>query len=107
MTNKGADMLVGLAQRASAIASGGFLAERAIRGGHAKLVIVAADAAKNTEKRMRDKCKSYKVPLITYGTGAHLGRIIGKEHRAVIAITDAGFAKAVYEKIEETANIMK
>ena len=60
----------------------------------AKLVLLAADASSNTEKKVSDKCKFYNVPVRKVEDRSVLGRSIGKEARVVVAVTDQGFAKA-------------
>ena len=87
--------LIGLANKAGKVTTGEFSVERAIRSGHACLVVTARDASENTKKRFADKCTYYQVPLLTYSVKADLGRITGHEERASLAVTDPGFAKAI------------
>lgn len=87
--------LLGLAARAGRIKSGTFLTEEAIRGKTASLVILAADAEKNSRKTVLDKCRFYHVPVCEYGTKQQLGKAIGKGDRSCIAVADDGFAKAM------------
>lgn len=91
--------MLGLATRAGRIASGEFQTETAVKSGTAHLVIVAEDASENTKKLFSDKCSFYKIPFIIMGTKEALGRAIGKEFRASLAILDAGFAEAVMKKL--------
>ena len=46
--------LLGLAERAGKIASGEFAAEKAVKIGKARLIIVAEDASDNTKKKFSD-----------------------------------------------------
>ena len=46
--------LLGLAERAGKIASGEFAAEKAVKTGKARLIIVAEDASDNTKKKFSD-----------------------------------------------------
>ncbi|MGA8942747.1 MAG: YlxQ family RNA-binding protein [Thermoactinomyces sp.] len=84
---------LGLAMRAGKVVSGEELVLKEIRSGKACLVILAADAQKNTEKKIADKCSFYNIPLVQYGDRKQLGRAIGKEERVVVAVTDQGFAR--------------
>ena len=93
--------MIGLAERAGRIRSGGFETEEAVLKGKAKLVILAGDASENTSKRFDDKCRSHGVPVIRYGTRETLGACIGKEERSCLAVTDYGFAKKIRELSEE------
>lgn len=87
--------LAGLAARAGKIASGEFSVEKAVKSGKGYLVIVAADASDNTRKKFSNMCDYYKVPILFLETREELGRAVGKEFRASIAVLDAGFAKAM------------
>lgn len=85
--------LLGLANRARKLISGEELVVKEIRSGKARLVLLAEDASKNTEKKISDKCAYYQVPLKRVENRSLLGQAIGKEARVVVAILDEGFAK--------------
>ncbi len=100
MTNKDKVLsMVGLATRAGKVASGEFSTEKAVKSGKAVLVLVAGDASENTKKMFTNMCAFYKVPLRIYGTKETLGRAMGKEYRASIALLDRGFAGSVLKLI--------
>lgn len=86
---------LGLAMRAGKVITGDDTVMKAVRSGDAKLVLLAADAAANAQKKYRDKCSFYKVPLIEQGSRFELGSAIGKVERVVLAVTDAGFADRI------------
>jgi ribosomal protein L7Ae-like RNA K-turn-binding protein len=92
--------LLGLAMRAGRVVSGEAQVVEEIRAGNAHLVVLATDAAKNSEKKIIDKCVHYGVPLIRHGTREELGRAIGKEERVTIAVLDAGFAKSLSKLVQ-------
>ena len=94
--------MLGLAMKAGKIKSGGFLTQESIRAGTACLVIIAADAQKNTGKRITDKCNYYNVPFRVYGIKSELGGAIGKGECACAAVTDEGFAKSIMQLTENT-----
>ena len=71
--------LLGLAERAGKIASGEFAAEKAVKTGKARLIIVAEDASDNTKKKFSDMCKYYQVPFACYSQKELLGHGIGKD----------------------------
>lgn len=91
--------LVGLAQRAGKIASGEFSTEKSVKEGKAYCVIVALDASENTKKNFTNMCNYYHIPIYFYGDKETIGKAIGKEFRASIAINDEGFAKSVVRQI--------
>jgi ribosomal protein L7Ae-like RNA K-turn-binding protein len=95
--------LIGLATKAGKVASGEFSTEKAIKGHKACMVVVASDASDNTKKMFENMCAWHKVPMIVYGTKESLGRAMGKEHRASLALLDMGFYKSI-EKLVNPAD---
>lgn len=93
--------LLGIAARANRIASGEFQTEHAVKSGDAHLVLVAEDASENTKKSVRNMCGFYQIPVKEYGTREQLGHCIGKEFRAMLAVTDQGLADSVQKKLAE------
>ena len=65
------------------------------------LVLAASDNAKNSEKRLGDKCAHYGVPLYTLDTdGEALARAVGKTARlAAVAVTDENLCRLVLSKL--------
>ena len=48
-----------------------------------------------------NQCKHYQVPFYCWGLKEELGRAIGKEFRASIAVTDQGFAEALLKQLDK------
>lgn len=94
--------LLGLAARGRNLVSGEFSTEKAIKAGKASLVVVSREASDNTREMFTNKCAFYKVPIYFYGTKEELGRAIGKEMRASLAVTDAGLADSIMKRLEES-----
>ena len=92
--------LVSLATKAGKTASGDFCTEKVVKTGMAVLVIVAEDASANTKKKFKNMCDFYEVPIYFYGDKDTLGHAMGKEFRATLAVTDAGFAKGIKKHLE-------
>ncbi|CAI6027974.1 hypothetical protein COHCIP112018_00585 [Cohnella sp. JJ-181] len=88
---------LGLAMRAGKLVSGDETVLKSIRGGEAKLVVIARDASDNTRKKVADKCASYGVELLTGYSRYDLGSAVGKPERVLFAVTDQGFANLVRE----------
>ena len=99
--------LLGLATKAGRTASGEFMTEKSVKEGTAYLVIVGTDASANTKKNFRNMCEFYRVPYFEYGTKEELGHAMGKEMRASLAVTDAGFAKSLKKHLETAVNVME
>lgn len=87
--------MLGIATKAGKTRSGSYLAEDAVRGRKARLVLIAEDAEGNTRKRLEDKCRFYQVPVQYYGTKADLGKSMGQGIRSCVAVTDAGLADRI------------
>ena len=92
--------LVSLATKAGKTASGEFCTEKEVKTGMAELVIVAEDASANTKKKFKNMCDFYEVPIYFYADKDTLGHAMGKEFRATLAVTDAGFAKGIKKHLE-------
>ena len=93
--------LLGLAARGRNLASGEFLTEKAVKTGKAALVIVGTDASDNTKKMFTDMCTYRSVPIYFYATKEELGRALGKDLRASVAVTDFGMAANIKKRLED------
>lgn len=91
--------MLGIAAKSGNVVSGEFSTEKAVKTGHAYLVIVSEDASFNTSKMFTNMTNFYEVPMFVFGTKEELGRCIGKEFRASLAILDENLAKAVESKL--------
>lgn len=93
--------MIGLAAKSGNVASGEFSTEKAVKTGKAYLVIVSEEASANTNKMFTNMTNFYEVPMYVFGTKEELGRCIGKEFRASLAITDENLANAVKKKLQD------
>ncbi|WP_330577831.1 L7Ae/L30e/S12e/Gadd45 family ribosomal protein [Alkaliphilus pronyensis] len=93
--------ILGFAMKAGAIASGEVGCMSQVKKNKAYLVIVAEDASQNTKKLFGDKTAFRKIPIRFTGTKEELGKTIGKNPRAVVAIKDKGFAVKLIEVIDQ------
>ena len=83
---------LGLCRRAGKCQSGEFAAERAVKAGKAKLVLLEAGASENTKAWFSALCDGRKVPLKLV---PEVGRAIGREGHVVMAVTDMQFANMI------------
>lgn len=95
--------LIGLATKAGKTVAGEFSTEKSVKTGHAFLVLVSEEASENTKKKFRNMCEYYHVPIYFYGMKDELGKAMGKEMRASLAVQDVGFAKAIEKILNENA----
>ncbi len=97
--------MIGLAARAGAVKSGEFAAEQSVRGGKAKLCLLASDASEGSIKKFTDMCGHRNIPVIETGfTKEALGHMIGRGERASLTVEDQGFAKSMITLIEKGGN---
>lgn len=92
--------LLGLAARGRNLVSGEFSTEKSVKEGKAALVIVGTDASDNTKKMFTNMCKYRKIPIYFYGEKESLGKAIGKEMRASVAVTNPGMAANIMKHLE-------
>ncbi len=95
MMNK-LERMVGLATRAGKVAFGSEMSVEAVRRGRAFVVLLANDASDRTKKLIRNKCASFGVRLLEYGSKSELGKITGKNNVSALAVLDREFANAVW-----------
>lgn len=95
---------LGLCARAGKLITGVPMICDAMRAGKLPFLVVAAsDNAKNSEKRLGDKCAYYGVRLCTLDAdGETLARAVGKTARlAAVAVTDENLCRLVLSKLEK------
>lgn len=92
--------LISLATKAGRTVSGEFSTEKEVKSYRAELVVVATDASDNTKKKFQNMCDFYEVPIYFYGDKDTLGHAMGKQFRATLAVTDAGFAEGIIRHLE-------
>ena len=90
---------IGLCQRAGKAQSGAFAAEKAIRAGKAKLVLLEETASEATKTHYEQLCAAHSVPMVLVET---VGRAIGKDARIVMAVTDDSFRDMIERAMRNT-----
>lgn len=85
---------MGFCQKAGRCQSGDFAAEKAVRAGKAKLVLLEQGASENTRDKYETLCRGRGIPLLLV---EEVGPAIGKPGRLVMAVTDGQFAKMIQE----------
>ena len=87
---------LGIAARARKIVSGAMLME-AVRKNRVLLVLVATDASDRTKKQFQDKCTSYQIPCLIWGSIEEISLATGMHMRVAVGINDRGLAKNILE----------
>ena len=94
--------LNGLAQKAGWLAVGEEPTGAAARARAARLILVAADAAENSVRRVRHFADAGHCLWCRIGADKDaLGRAVGRSSCAMLAVTDIGFAEAIAKKLAE------
>ncbi|MBP3951997.1 YlxQ family RNA-binding protein [Bacillus suaedae] len=93
--------LLGLAARARKLVTGEELVLKEVRRQSVNVVILSADAAEQTKKKVLDKCSHYNIPVRIVSDRQELGQAIGKVERVVIGVMDVGFAKKMITLIDQ------
>lgn len=88
--------LIGLAKKAGKLEVGEEPVGAAARSKHARLILIASDAAENTRRRAKHfgdagECICLEIPA----TKEALGKALGRTSCALLALTDIGFAEAI------------
>ena len=94
--------LLGIARKAGRVEVGEEPAGAACRARQAKLLLVAADAADNSARRAAHFAEAGKVPWLRapWDKGT-MGGAVGRSACAMLALTDAGLAAALAEKLAQ------
>lgn len=92
--------IISLARRAGKIESGDEAVRRTIHSQKACLIIIANDAAKRTKDNFAQLAKDADIPMIIYSDKESLGEILGREVRAVLAITSDSFKRGIVQAFE-------
>ena len=95
--------LIGLAKKAGKLEVGEEPVGAAARSKHARLILIASDAADNTRRRAlhfgeAGECICLALPE----TKEALGKALGRTSCAMLAVTDVGFAEAIAKKLAES-----
>lgn len=87
---------LGIAARARKTVSGAKLMET-VRKKRVSLVLVASDASDRTKKQFQDKCTSYQIPCLIWGSIEEISTATGMHMRVAVGIDDRGLAKNILE----------
>lgn len=94
------ERILGLGQRAGKLISGDLAVKSAINRGKVKLLLIALDAAKRTQKELMGLASTKKIPTLAYGSKEELGRLIGKSPRSAVAFIDEKMVRGILKEME-------
>ncbi len=87
--------MTGLAVKAGKVKFGVFQSLAACDSGRAKLIIIPKDLGGSNRHAALVKCEQTSVPLITVSDKAELGKAVGRDSAASLAICDENFKSAI------------
>jgi len=93
------ERLLGLARRARKLAIGSTEVEQQLKKQRVKLLVFAEDASANSRRKVLELARG--CPVVTYGTVAELGALLGREKVAVLGVLDVHFAKGILEEMRK------
>lgn len=77
------------------------MAEKCVKSGRARLVILSTEASENTKKSFHGLCTRYRVPIVDFGEKEALGRAIGRDFCTAIAVNDERFGAQLISLLRE------
>lgn len=83
---------LGLCKRAGKIVSGDELLP-AMANGKIHLMVLACDASERTRKQINDKCKTYRIPVVSALSRDEISHACGVVNRVALGISDEGLSK--------------
>lgn len=91
--------ILGLASRARKVVSGTDAVIDAIKKKQIYIVIIAEDTSDKSKKNIIYFCEKYNVEYIVFGNIDENSRIIGKNNRAIIGVSDVNFANGIKKEV--------
>ena len=91
--------LLGLAQRAGAVAKGTEATRMALRRGEAKLVLLATDGSEKQQDKVLPLAKARGVPWKVVASMDELGRAVGVGPTAALAVTGRRFSGEIQKRL--------
>ena len=93
--------LLGFAARSRNLVTGYNTCLKLIPSGKLKLLIIADDVGDNTRDKMLQKCETYGIDVVRFGSCEELSKATGKEDKGLFGITEMGFARSIKESIDK------
>lgn len=94
--------LLGISAKAGKLISGTDLVLETMKKKQVSLVIVAEDASEKTIKNIKYYAEKENIEVLIFGNIFSNSKAIGKQNRAIIAITDKKLAEAIKKELEDS-----
>lgn len=96
--------LLGLCRRSGKCTCGASATEFAIKSGRCRLVFIAHDSGGSTKDKFVHLCTAGNVRYITAYGREELGEAVGYKEKAVVGVTDEGFANGIISAQGKSGN---
>ncbi len=96
--------LLGLCRRSGKCACGASATEFALKSGRCRLAFIANDSGGSTKDKFIHLCIAMNVRYITAYGREELGAAVGYKEKAVVGVTDEGFANGIISALDTSAN---
>lgn len=93
--------LLGLARNAGKCALGAGATEKAVKYNKSRIVIIAENSGESTKSKFVNLCKKMNAEYIFCEDKYELGEAVGLKEKSVIAVIDEGFAKGVFDCVND------
>ncbi|MFC1499860.1 L7Ae/L30e/S12e/Gadd45 family ribosomal protein [Candidatus Zixiibacteriota bacterium] len=97
--------LLGIAFKGGNAVVGRERVREAVQRRNAVRVFVTIDAGNALVSQIVHLCRTGSTPLTRYGDKAEMGRALGRQEVAVVALTDRGLSDALMASIEEVSSV--
>ncbi len=99
--------LIAVALKAGMLVSGYSAVDDALRKDRVSLLIFAEDISDGTKEKITESLRSNAVRQVFFATKSEIGALVGRDLAGVAAITEKGFADAVWKEAERLKGLLK
>lgn len=96
-----------LANKAGKIVSGSDAVMDAVRAGTVGILFIASDSSEATRRRFETAAQRGPIPCCTLFDQLHLGALLGKEQRGLVAVSDSGFVDPIRNELNRYRNFFE
>lgn len=96
-----------LANKAGKVVSGSDAVMDALRKGAIGVLFIAIDSSDATRQRFESLAKRGEVPCCFLFDQLHLGALLGKEQRGIVAVSDSGFVESIRNELNRYGNFFE
>jgi hypothetical protein len=96
-----------LANKAGKAVSGSDAVMDALRKGAVGVLFIASDSSESSFRRFASAAENHKIPFCSLFDKAHLGALLGKELRGVVAVGDGGFVTSIRSELNRYGNFFE